>query len=109
MNQNGRIWEDKTTVTAPLVSVPSCEYIQLAFAPGIDLDAAFSAFVQAYPDTADAEFEKHWCVCSSSICPQYVFTAMHRSTWFTQADVNALEDVGINTVRIPVSLILSRQ
>ncbi|RPD58958.1 glycoside hydrolase [Lentinus tigrinus ALCF2SS1-7] len=43
------------------------------------------SFVEAYPDTADEKFEKHW------------------STWFTQDDVDALSAVGINTVRIPLS------
>ncbi|EIN06302.1 glycoside hydrolase family 5 protein [Punctularia strigosozonata HHB-11173 SS5] len=41
-------------------------------------------FVKAYPDTADAIFDKHW------------------STWFTQDDVNILAGAGINTVRIPL-------
>ncbi|KAI0792213.1 glycoside hydrolase family 5 protein [Abortiporus biennis] len=42
------------------------------------------AFAQAYPDTVDEVFNKHW------------------STWFTQGDVNKLVDAGINTVRIPL-------
>ncbi|KAF8238160.1 glycoside hydrolase family 5 protein [Tricholoma matsutake] len=42
------------------------------------------AFVQAYPNTADATFNKHW------------------NTWFSQSDVDALASVGINTVRIPL-------
>ena len=47
---------------------------------------ACSTFVQAYPHTADAIFNQHW------------------TTWFTQDDVDALVDAGINTVRIPVRL-----
>ncbi|KAJ7035550.1 glycoside hydrolase family 5 protein [Mycena alexandri] len=42
------------------------------------------AFAQAFPDTVDEKFNKHW------------------TTWFTQADVDALVAVGINTVRIPL-------
>ncbi|KAI0332704.1 glycoside hydrolase family 5 protein [Cubamyces sp. BRFM 1775] len=42
------------------------------------------ALVQAYPQTADKLFAKHW------------------STWFTQDDVNQLRAAGINTVRIPL-------
>ncbi|RPD58961.1 glycoside hydrolase [Lentinus tigrinus ALCF2SS1-7] len=42
------------------------------------------SLVEAYPDTADEKFEKHW------------------STWFTQSDVDALSEVGINTIRIPL-------
>ncbi|THH08906.1 hypothetical protein EW146_g8839 [Bondarzewia mesenterica] len=41
-------------------------------------------FTQKYPDTADQAFAKHW------------------STWFTQDDVNQLQDAGINTVRVPL-------
>lgn len=39
---------------------------------------------KAFPHTADALFKKHW------------------ETWFTQADVDHLKELGINTVRIPV-------
>ncbi|KAI0714174.1 glycoside hydrolase family 5 protein [Cerioporus squamosus] len=42
------------------------------------------SLVQAYPETAHDKFEKHW------------------STWFTQSDVDALAEVGINTIRIPL-------
>ncbi|KAJ6474668.1 glycoside hydrolase family 5 protein [Mycena vitilis] len=42
------------------------------------------AFAQAYPKTVDGIFTKHW------------------ESWFNQADVDALVDVGINTVRIPL-------
>jgi len=42
------------------------------------------AFVQAYPDTADAKFKEHW------------------ETWFTQEHVDKLKCAGINTVRIPL-------
>ncbi|KII86046.1 glycoside hydrolase family 5 protein [Plicaturopsis crispa FD-325 SS-3] len=42
------------------------------------------AFAEAYPDTVDDTFAQHW------------------STWFTQADVDALQAAGINTVRIPL-------
>ncbi|KAH8110761.1 glycoside hydrolase family 5 protein [Phellopilus nigrolimitatus] len=42
------------------------------------------AFAEAYPDTVDEIFNKHW------------------STWFTQKDVNKLSSYGINTVRIPL-------
>ncbi|KAJ7777399.1 glycoside hydrolase family 5 protein [Mycena metata] len=42
------------------------------------------AFAQAFPDTVDAIFNKHW------------------TTWFTQADINALVAAGINTVRVPL-------
>ncbi|KAI0630907.1 glycoside hydrolase family 5 protein [Trametes polyzona] len=42
------------------------------------------ALVQAYPDTADELFERHW------------------STWFTQQHVDELQAAGINTVRIPL-------
>ncbi|KDQ61913.1 glycoside hydrolase family 5 protein [Jaapia argillacea MUCL 33604] len=42
------------------------------------------AFVQAYPDTADATFNQHW------------------TTWFTQDHVNQLAAAGINTVRVPL-------
>ncbi|OCB87636.1 glycoside hydrolase family 5 protein [Sanghuangporus baumii] len=47
------------------------------------IDSEF-AFAQAYPDTVDEIFDKHW------------------STWFTQDDVNKLASYGINTVRIPL-------
>lgn len=43
-----------------------------------------SALTKAYPDTADQLFDNHW------------------QTWFTQADVQNLTALGINTVRIPV-------
>ncbi|KAK7031540.1 glycoside hydrolase family 5 protein [Favolaschia claudopus] len=42
------------------------------------------AFAKAYPHTVDEIFAKHW------------------SSWFNQADVDALVDAGINTVRIPL-------
>ncbi|KAK6978151.1 glycoside hydrolase [Favolaschia claudopus] len=42
------------------------------------------AFAQAYPKTVDKIFDGHW------------------TTWFNQADVDALVDAGINTVRIPL-------
>ncbi|KAI0741797.1 glycoside hydrolase family 5 protein [Daedaleopsis nitida] len=42
------------------------------------------ALAQAYPDTVDQKFDKHW------------------STWFNQQDVDALANAGINTVRIPL-------
>ncbi|KAF8887331.1 glycoside hydrolase family 5 protein [Infundibulicybe gibba] len=42
------------------------------------------AFAKAFPTTVDAKFKQHW------------------STWFNQADVDALVNVGINTVRIPL-------
>ncbi|KAI0794402.1 glycoside hydrolase superfamily [Fomes fomentarius] len=42
------------------------------------------AFAQAYPDTVDEKFDKHW------------------STWFNHNDVDALAEAGINTVRIPL-------
>ncbi|KAF8238144.1 glycoside hydrolase family 5 protein [Tricholoma matsutake] len=42
------------------------------------------AFVQAYPTTADAAFNKHW------------------NTWFNQSDVDELASLGINAVRIPL-------
>ncbi|KAH6915732.1 glycoside hydrolase family 5 protein [Coprinopsis sp. MPI-PUGE-AT-0042] len=42
------------------------------------------ALVEAYPDTADARFAKHW------------------NTWFNQTDVDELVAAGINTVRIPL-------
>ncbi|KAI0731016.1 glycoside hydrolase superfamily [Earliella scabrosa] len=42
------------------------------------------ALAQAYPDTVDQRFDKHW------------------STWFNQKDVDALVEAGINTVRIPL-------
>lgn len=42
------------------------------------------ALNNAYPDTADTLFKKHW------------------ETWFTQSDVDQLVELGINTVRIPV-------
>ena len=37
----------------------------------------------------------------SSICHNDIL----RSTWFTQDDVNRLQCAGINTVRIPVSMV----
>lgn len=42
------------------------------------------AFAQAYPDTVNGIFDKHW------------------STWFTLEDANKLKDLGMNTVRIPL-------
>ncbi|KAI9509114.1 glycoside hydrolase family 5 protein [Russula earlei] len=42
------------------------------------------ALAAAYPDDVDERFAGHW------------------STWFTQQDVNQLQDAGINTVRIPL-------
>ncbi|KAJ7780285.1 glycoside hydrolase family 5 protein [Mycena maculata] len=42
------------------------------------------AFAQAYPKTVDQIFAGHWL------------------SWFNQTDVDALVDVGINTVRIPL-------
>jgi len=42
------------------------------------------AFAQAYPDTVDGIFAKHW------------------DTWFTQDDVDTLKSLNINTVRIPL-------
>ncbi|KIY63331.1 glycoside hydrolase family 5 protein [Cylindrobasidium torrendii FP15055 ss-10] len=42
------------------------------------------ALTKAYPDTADELFQAHW------------------DSWFTAADVAALQDAGINTVRIPL-------
>ena len=50
-------------------------------------DQPNSALTQANPDTADQIFDKHW------------------QTWFTQADAQRLNELGINTVRIPVSSI----
>lgn len=43
-----------------------------------------SALVAAYPDTADQKFATHW------------------ATWFTQDDVTALKNAGINAVRVPL-------
>ncbi|THG99809.1 hypothetical protein EW026_g2627 [Hermanssonia centrifuga] len=43
-----------------------------------------SAFAQAYPQTVDEIFNKHW------------------TTWFTQDDINQLVAAGINTVRVPL-------
>jgi hypothetical protein len=43
-----------------------------------------SELTKAYPDTADKIFDQHW------------------QTWFTEADVQRLKELGINTVRIPV-------
>ena len=43
-----------------------------------------SELTKANPDTADQIFDDHW------------------QTWFTKADVERLEGLGINTVRIPV-------
>ncbi|KAI0692451.1 glycoside hydrolase family 5 protein [Cytidiella melzeri] len=42
------------------------------------------AYAQAYPDTVDAAFAKHW------------------STWFTQEIVGQVKSLGINTVRVPL-------
>ncbi|KAI0753516.1 glycoside hydrolase superfamily [Daedaleopsis nitida] len=42
------------------------------------------ALAQAYPDSVDERFEKHW------------------SSWFNQTDVDTLVAAGINTVRIPL-------
>jgi len=41
-------------------------------------------FAKAYPSTVDQKFNQHW------------------NTWFTQADVNQLVALGLNTVRIPL-------
>ncbi|KAJ7725258.1 glycoside hydrolase family 5 protein [Mycena olivaceomarginata] len=41
-------------------------------------------FAKAFPDTVDKTFKGHW------------------ESWFNQADVDALVDAGINTVRIPL-------
>ncbi|RDB18518.1 Glucan endo-1,6-beta-glucosidase B [Hypsizygus marmoreus] len=43
------------------------------------------AFAKAYPGTVDRKFNEHW------------------NSWFNQADVDSIVNVGINTVRIPVS------
>ena len=45
-----------------------------------------SALANAYPDTVDDLFAKHW------------------DTWLTQNDIEALKAVGINTVRLPVRI-----
>ena len=45
-----------------------------------------SELAKANPNNAEQIFEKHW------------------QSWFTQADVQRLKGLGINTVRIPVSL-----
>ena len=45
-----------------------------------------SDLTRANPDTADRIFDRHW------------------RTWFTEADVQRLKELGINTVRIPVRL-----
>ncbi|KLO13684.1 glycoside hydrolase [Schizopora paradoxa] len=42
------------------------------------------ALVKAFPDTADQLFQSHW------------------ESWFTQSDVDALQQLGLNTVRIPL-------
>ncbi|KAI0731003.1 glycoside hydrolase superfamily [Earliella scabrosa] len=42
------------------------------------------ALAQAYPDTVDERFERHW------------------STWFNQTDIDKIVAAGINTVRIPL-------
>lgn len=46
-----------------------------------------SDLTKAYPQTADQIFDKHW------------------RTWFTETDVQRLKELGINTVRIPVSVL----
>nr|GAT47118.1 glycoside hydrolase [Mycena chlorophos] len=46
--------------------------------------ATEGAFAEAYPDTVDEIFAKHW------------------ETWFNQTDADALAENGINTVRIPL-------
>ncbi|KAF9234095.1 glycoside hydrolase family 5 protein [Melanogaster broomeanus] len=46
--------------------------------------ATESSFAEAYPDTVDQTFARHW------------------DAWFTQDNVNELKDAGINTVRIPL-------
>ena len=60
-----------------------------------------SAFVKAYPDTADQIFNEHWYAASAYFF-KYLFI-QPRSTWFNQEDVDELVRLGINTVRIPVS------
>lgn len=42
------------------------------------------AFAMAYPDTVDQTFAKHW------------------DSWFTQSDLQDLQNAGINTLRIPL-------
>ncbi|KAF9779204.1 glycoside hydrolase family 5 protein [Thelephora terrestris] len=49
-----------------------------------DCIASEFALTQANPNTADQIFDKHW------------------RTWFTEADVQRLKELGINTVRIPL-------
>ena len=60
--------------------------------------------MQAYPNTADAKFQKHWYVIWAR--GEHVdCDVSERETWFTQDDVNAFVSNGINTVRIPVSIV----
>ena len=59
--------------------------------PRVATDSRFeqtnSELTKANPNTADQIFDKHW------------------QSWFTQADVQRLKGLGINTVRVPVSLV----
>ncbi|KAF9068441.1 glycoside hydrolase superfamily [Rhodocollybia butyracea] len=41
-------------------------------------------FAQAFPDTVDEIFAEHW------------------NTWFNQTDVDTIQELGLNTVRIPM-------
>jgi len=50
------------------------------------IEQTTSELAKANPNTADQIFDKHW------------------QSWFTQDDVQRLKGLGINTVRIPVSL-----
>ncbi len=61
-----------------------------------------SAFAQAYPQTVDEIFNKHWYLSPFVLCLYIMLIHCCRTTWFTQDDINQLVAAGINTVRVPV-------
>ena len=59
----------------------------VGFSPSVHItltDPITRALTKHFPKTADEKFKKHW------------------ETWFTQDDVDKLQEYGINTVRIPL-------
>src|SRR6267142_1537892 len=64
-----------------------------------------SALAAAYPDDVDQRFAKHWYGCHPCLCHarHISLTSSKRSTWFTQDDVNQIQQAKLNTVRVPVS------
>ena len=65
----------------------------------------FSAFVKAHgQEFSDNKFREHWYTSASLIeVPEAHLRPFLRETWFNVDDVHQFQELGINTVRIPVS------